>query len=102
MAVGARSPSSPPCVMTGSMRRVSSGAQSTARSSWPISSSSWSRPYSPDLNPIEQVFAKLKHSLRKAQARSIDEIHNALGPILERFEPQECTAYLVNSGYAST
>ncbi len=58
-------------------------------------------PYSPDLNPIEQAFAKLKHWLREAQARSIEEIHNAVGPILERFEPQECAAYLANSGYAS-
>ena len=58
-------------------------------------------PYSPDLNPIEQVFAKLKHWLRDAQARSIDEIYQALGPILERFQPKECAAYLKNSGYAS-
>lgn len=39
-------------------------------------------PYSPNLNPIEQAFAKLKHWLRKAQTRSIDEIHHAVGPIL--------------------
>lgn len=58
-------------------------------------------PYSPDLNPIEQVFAKLKHWLRQAQARSIDEIHNALGAILQRFDQKECAAYLANSGYAS-
>lgn len=59
------------------------------------------RLYSPDLNPIEQVFAKLKHWLRQVQARSIDEIHNALATILQRFDPQECAAYLANSGYAS-
>jgi len=59
-------------------------------------------PYSPDLNPIEQAFAKLKHWLRKAQARSIAETHTSLGPILQRFQPAECAAYLVNSGYAST
>ena len=58
-------------------------------------------PYSPDLNPIEQVFAKLKHWLRQAQARSIEEIYQSLGPILERFKPQECATYLENSGYAS-
>ena len=58
-------------------------------------------PYSPDLNPIEQVFAKLKHGLRKTQARSIEEINNAVGPILEQFQPQECAAYIANSGYAS-
>lgn len=59
-------------------------------------------PYSPDLNPIEQVFAKLKHWLRKAQARSIEETHRSIASILERFRPNECAAYLVNSGYAST
>lgn len=58
-------------------------------------------PYSPDLNPIEQVFAKLKHWLRQAQVRSIDELHQAVGPILERFQPKECAAYFENSGYAS-
>lgn len=59
-------------------------------------------PYSPDLNPIEQVFAKLKHWLRKAQARSIEKTHRSIASILERFRPNECAAYLVNSGYAST
>ena len=57
--------------------------------------------YSPDLNPIEQVFAKLKHWLRRAQARSIDHIHEAIAHILERFKPDECAAYLKNAGYAS-
>lgn len=59
-------------------------------------------PYSPDLNPIEQAFAKLKHWLRRAQARSIEEIYQSLARILERFHPHECAAYLANSGYAST
>ena len=59
-------------------------------------------PYSPDLNPIEQAFAKLKHWLRNAQARSIEEIHRSIAAILERFKPGECAAYLKNSGYAST
>ena len=58
-------------------------------------------PYSPDLNPIEQAFAKLKHWLRQAQARSIEELYQSLGPILQRFQPKECAAYLKNSGYAS-
>jgi transposase len=56
--------------------------------------------YSPDLNPIEQVFAKLKHMLRKAAARSFDAITAAIGALLETFTPQECANYLVNSGYA--
>ena len=58
-------------------------------------------PHNPHLNLIERAFSKLKHLLRKSQARSFDEIHNAVGPILERFELQECAAYLANSGYAS-
>ena len=58
-------------------------------------------PYSPDLNPIEQAFAKLKHWLRQAQARSIEETYKSPRIILQRFQPKECAAYLVNSGYAS-
>ena len=59
-------------------------------------------PYSPDLNPIEQVFAKLKHWLRNAQATSIEEIHSSIRTSLERFQSDECAKYLQNSGYAST
>ncbi len=57
--------------------------------------------YSPDLNPIEQVFAKLKHLLRKAQARSYDAILAAIADLLEAFDPNECANYLRNSGYAA-
>lgn len=57
--------------------------------------------YSPDLNPIEQVFAKLKHLLRKAQARSYDAILEALAQLLDAFPPDECANYLRNSGYAA-
>jgi transposase len=56
--------------------------------------------YSPDLNPIEQVFAKLKHLLRKANARQVDAIGAAIGEILGAFTPQECANYFRNSGYA--
>ncbi len=56
--------------------------------------------YSPDLNPIEQVFAKLKHMLRKARARSIDTLCATIGAMLDCFTPQECANYLGNSGYA--
>ena len=55
--------------------------------------------YSPDLNPIEQVFAKLKHLLRKAQARTPDAICQAIGTHLDAFTPQECANYFRNSGY---
>src|SRR5467141_5046094 len=58
--------------------------------------------YSPDLNPIEQVFAKLKHLLRKAAARSVETICAAIGEILGAFTPGECANYFQNSGYART
>jgi transposase len=57
--------------------------------------------YSPDLNPIEQVFAKLKHLLRKACARTVDAVAAAVGQILKAYTPQECANYLKNAGYAS-
>jgi len=58
-------------------------------------------PYSPDLNPIEQAFAKLKAHLRKAAPRAIDAVTKSLGGILGCFTPQECANYLKNAGYAS-
>ena len=58
-------------------------------------------PYSPDLNPIEQAFAKLKAHLRKAARRTVEAVINAIGSILEMFTPRECANYLANSGYAS-
>ena len=59
-------------------------------------------PYSPDLNPIEQVFAKLKTLLRKVNARSVDAVIEAIGKILDEFTAEECGHYLVNAGYGST
>jgi transposase len=58
-------------------------------------------PYSPDLNPIEQVFAKLKTLLRKAAERTITATWQRVGALLSNFSPQECANYLANSGYAS-
>jgi transposase len=58
--------------------------------------------YSPDLNPIEQVFSKLKHLLRKAQGRSYDAVCAAIGQLLETYSSQECANYLKNSGYGRT
>ena len=55
--------------------------------------------YSPDLNPIEQVFAKLKHLLRKAAARSREAVRTVIGQLLDTYTPQECANYLANSGY---
>ena len=57
--------------------------------------------YSPDLNPIEQVFAKLKTLLRKADPRTIETTWREIGALLGNFTPTECANYLVNSGYAS-
>ena len=59
-------------------------------------------PYSPDLNPIEQVFAKLKHMLRNAAERTMEATWRRIGTLLDRFTPQECANYLVNAGYASS
>ena len=58
-------------------------------------------PYSPDLNPIEQVFAKLKTLLRKANERSVEATWKRIGSLLDTFQPAECANYLRNSGYAS-
>ena len=58
--------------------------------------------YSPDLNPIEQVFAKLKHLLRKAAARTLEAVCQEIGQILGTFTPDECANYFKNSGYAPT
>jgi transposase len=58
--------------------------------------------YSPDLNPIEQVFAKLKHLLRNAAARTIETLTAAVGELLGAFTATECANYFANSGYART
>lgn len=58
-------------------------------------------PYSPDLNPIEQLFAKLKHLLRKAEARTVEATWRKVGDLLDLFSPTECANYVRNSGYAS-
>lgn len=58
-------------------------------------------PYSPDLNPIEQVFAKLKHLMRKAAPRTVEDTWRKAGDLLHLFGPAECANYLTNSGYAS-
>jgi transposase len=57
-------------------------------------------PYSPDLNPIEQVFAKLKHLLRKAAERTNEATWRRIGSLLDEFAPDECQNYFSNSGYA--
>ena len=58
--------------------------------------------YSPDLNPIEQVFAKLKHRLRNAAARTYEGLCDAIANALDTFNPAECANYFRNSGYMQT
>ena len=58
-------------------------------------------PYSPDLNPIEQVFAKLKHLMRTAQPREVEATWRRVGQLLDLFSPSECANYLANAGYGS-
>ena len=58
-------------------------------------------PYSPDLNPIEQTFAKIKHWMRAAQKRTIDDISRHLGELIQTIQPDECKNYFANAGYAS-
>lgn len=58
-------------------------------------------PYSPDFNPIEQLFAKLKALLRKAAERSVDGLWNRIATLLDAFTPNECANYFRNAGYAS-
>lgn len=59
-------------------------------------------PYSPDLNPIEQSFAKLKGLLRKAQARTLETLWHAVGSLLELFDASECQHYIRHCGYCQS
>ena len=56
-------------------------------------------PYSPDLNPIEQLFAKLEALLRRAATRTRDALGNTIGAVLDEFSPDECKRYITNSGF---
>lgn len=58
--------------------------------------------YSPDLNPIEQLFAKIKHWLRKAAARSVETVCSSLGETLGRVSAQECKNDFDDAGYDRT
>jgi transposase len=58
-------------------------------------------PYSPDLNPIEQVFSKLKRLLRKAKERTVEATWRRIGTLLDQFPPNECANYIQGAGYAS-
>jgi transposase len=56
-------------------------------------------PYSPDLNPIEKLFSKLKALLRKAAQRTVDALWNEIGNLLDAFSPEECAHYFASAGY---
>jgi transposase len=58
-------------------------------------------PYSPDLNPIEQTFAKIKHWMRIAQKRTIEDAWKYVGHLVGTITPEECANYIKNSGYGS-
>ena len=58
--------------------------------------------YSPDLNPIEMAFSKLKRLLRKAAARTVEALWEAIGQLLDRFSPEECRNYIRHAGYPAT
>ena len=56
-------------------------------------------PYSPDLNPIEQVFSKLKHALRKAKERTVEALWKRIGTLIPTFSKEECKNYFINAGW---
>ena len=58
-------------------------------------------PYSPDLNPIEEAFAKIKHWMRVDQKRTVDEVWRHIGHLTTTIDPHECINYFVSAGYAS-
>lgn len=58
-------------------------------------------PYSPDLNPIEQTFSKIKHWMRMASKRTAEATWKRVGKLIETVKPEECANYFTNAGYAS-
>jgi len=56
-------------------------------------------PYSPDLNPIEKLFSKLKTLLRRAAVRTVDALWNQIGNLLDAFSQDECSNSFASSGY---
>ena len=59
-------------------------------------------PYSPDFNPIENAFAKLKALLRKTAARTVEALWAAIGRLVDLFTPAECASYFKAAGYDAT
>jgi len=59
-------------------------------------------PYSPDLNPIEKLFSKLKALLRRAATRRVETLWDKIGTLLDAFSSEECSNYFISSGYVSS
>jgi transposase len=59
-------------------------------------------PYGPDLHPIEQVFAKIKHSMRRAMEHTIEAAQDRRVSVLDTISPSECANYFSGAGYAAT
>ena len=59
-------------------------------------------PYSPDLNPIEQLFSKIKHTMRNAMGRTVKAVQDALATVLDAIQPTECQNYIKAAGYGLT
>jgi len=59
-------------------------------------------PYSPDLNPIENAFSKLKRLVRTAAERTVEGLWSAIGKLIDSFRPNECANYIRHCGYAAT
>ena len=93
--------SSPATSSSSTISAATKERQCGAPSGPPAPSCSFCRPTSPDLNPIEQVFAKLKTLLRKAAERTVEATWRRIGALLSAFSPAECANYFVNAGYAS-
>jgi transposase len=89
-------------ILAGACDIPKSGLLSIACPTAPLSNRIPARFVLPDLNPIEQVFAKLKHLLRKAAARTVEAVWAAIARLLPAFVPKECANYFENAGYAST
>jgi transposase len=66
---------------------------------WVLINENWYKPYSPDFNPIEMAFSKLKAFLKKVAARTIDELWAAIAVGIDAFTPTECLNYFAAAGY---
>lgn len=86
------------CLCVGAGRHIKSAGAIRARGAWLL----FLPPYSPDLNPIEMAFAKLKAHLRARAVRTIDALWKTIGDICAMFSPAECRNYFKAAGYGFT